>query len=275
MDMSYTSEEMKINNFYKYRSLSLNDGSYENTEKMLKNGEIFFPNPTMFNDPFDCSINETVCSTDKEFNDSLKRYKFNDSDILTIITKRNSGNLDFSKILEKNYKDSFRVYCLSRNYNNILMWSHYADEHKGICIGLKTTIFGNSLTLKCEDGFLDRKITNGNNYLPIFRVDYNDDKPEPYNLIKMNKENIKPFFFRKSKCWSYEEEYRIVLYNNSIIKNPVVVNLNEISEVYLGLRIEKEQKDRIINIINNLHNIHIFQMIEVEGKYQIKPEAIN
>ena len=25
--------------------------------------------------------------------------------------------------------------CFSRSWNNILMWSHYADKHKGICLG--------------------------------------------------------------------------------------------------------------------------------------------
>src|SRR5437879_3144630 len=27
------------------------------------------------------------------------------------------------------------VLCLSRSWNHILMWSHYGDKHKGICLG--------------------------------------------------------------------------------------------------------------------------------------------
>src|SRR5262245_21901599 len=26
--------------------------------------------------------------------------------------------------------------CFSRNWRNPMLWSHYADEHKGICMGL-------------------------------------------------------------------------------------------------------------------------------------------
>ena len=29
----------------------------------------------------------------------------------------------------------YRVQCFSRCWNNILMWSHYAEKHKGICLG--------------------------------------------------------------------------------------------------------------------------------------------
>jgi len=273
MDMAYTSEELGIKSFYKYRSLD----NYKYTEKMLKNGHIFLSDSTTFNDPFDSSIDETVDCTNEELRSYLIKHRFDEYEISQIISKNNNGSLDFSNIFKKNNKESFRVYCLSKNYDNLLMLSHYADKHKGICIGLKTTIFGNSLTLKCESGYLDNRIRGNNNYLPIFRVDYNNSKPDPYNLIKMNKENIKQFFFRKSKCWSYEEEYRIFLDKNIVKNNPVVINLNEISEIYLGMRIEEEQKRKIIEIINNYNckSIRVFQMLEVKGKYQINPELIS
>ena len=33
-----------------------------------------------------------------------------------------------------------RIYCLTPIPNNILMWSHYADNHKGICLEFDTSI---------------------------------------------------------------------------------------------------------------------------------------
>jgi hypothetical protein len=29
---------------------------------------------------------------------------------------------------------SVGIYCVSTNYDDVLMWSHYADSHKGICL---------------------------------------------------------------------------------------------------------------------------------------------
>jgi len=31
--------------------------------------------------------------------------------------------------------EKYGVLCFSRSWNNVLMWSHYADRHKGICLG--------------------------------------------------------------------------------------------------------------------------------------------
>lgn len=33
--------------------------------------------------------------------------------------------------------EQYAVLCFSRSWNNILMWSHYADRHKGICLGFE------------------------------------------------------------------------------------------------------------------------------------------
>lgn len=41
-------------------------------------------------------------------------------------------------VLEKTERDIAEVHgalCFSRSWNNILMWSHYGDRHKGICLG--------------------------------------------------------------------------------------------------------------------------------------------
>jgi hypothetical protein len=38
---------------------------------------------------------------------------------------------DWNLGVAKNYG----VLCFSRSWNNILMWSHYGDRHKGICLG--------------------------------------------------------------------------------------------------------------------------------------------
>ena len=36
---------------------------------------------------------------------------------------------------EKEVVETYSVQCYSRSWNNVLMWSHYGDRHKGICLG--------------------------------------------------------------------------------------------------------------------------------------------
>jgi hypothetical protein len=46
----------------------------------------------------------------------------------------NSPKLALQKT-ERQVVDDRGVLCFSRSWNNILMWSHYGERHKGICLG--------------------------------------------------------------------------------------------------------------------------------------------
>ena len=41
--------------------------------------------------------------------------------------------------LLRSEKNNIHICSLSKTYNSILMWSHYADSHKGCCIELEVT----------------------------------------------------------------------------------------------------------------------------------------
>jgi len=41
----------------------------------------------------------------------------------------------FYKDYLKSINEEFGIFSLSKSKNNLLMWSHYADSHKGYCIG--------------------------------------------------------------------------------------------------------------------------------------------
>ncbi len=58
---------------------------------------------------------------------------FNDETKKEFMIKRN----DFVEQMKKlvyDIKDSLLVSCFSETCDSILMWSHYADSHKGVCI---------------------------------------------------------------------------------------------------------------------------------------------
>ena len=270
MFLKYTQEELKIKTLYKYRSLQ--DSSYKHTLNILKNGELFFIDPTTFNDPFDCSIDKIDKFTDEELSAFLKKNNCTDEQIDVILSKNKSGTLDLKDYSNTDNKNTLRIFCLSKIYNHILMWSHYADMHKGICIGFNTTIYKNNLTILCKENQIEDK----HFHLPVFRVEYKDEKYEPIKLFNFHYEDLCRFIYRKAKCWSYEEEYRITFSEEQLLQNPVIIDHNEISEVHFGLKTEKDKEKEIIEIIRSLpnKNIRIYKMIEVRGKYQIEREII-
>jgi len=82
----------------------------------------------------------------------------------------------------------YRVYCLTTKPDSILMWSHYADRHRGICLEFDTanTVF--STALKVE-------------YLDAYRPLDLSDNSAATTLLPL---------ITKSAPWRYEDEYRLI-----------------------------------------------------------------
>jgi hypothetical protein len=73
--------------------------------------------------------------------------------------------------------------CFSANWRNPVQWAHYANNHKGICLGFDVT---------------DHLLTS---------VDYVEERLSFNNPI--NEEDMLKIFSTKFNHWSYEEEYRV------------------------------------------------------------------
>jgi hypothetical protein len=79
----------------------------------------------------------------------------------------------------------YRIYCLSVKSDDQLMWGHYADHHRGVCLEFnsRTTDFGAAI-----------------------EVEYKTTYPQ-YSLA--DETDISPLY-TKSADWSYEKEYRVI-----------------------------------------------------------------
>ncbi len=82
----------------------------------------------------------------------------------------------------------YRVYCLGLAADNLRMWSHYADKHKGICLE-----FGTNNEVMC---------------CPL-RVDYFSEFPVVRVYSNDLVDNLRPFL-TKSDVWACEREYRLI-----------------------------------------------------------------
>jgi Protein of unknown function (DUF2971) len=115
----------------------------------------------------------------------------------------------------------YRILCLSEIWNNILMWSHYADQHRGYCLGFAT------------ESFTDIDLFGA--------VRYQKDYPI---ISPLDVESIQAVLLRtlcKSKDWSYEREYRIVQILNKVdrfAEKSVIFRQAKLKEVILGLNIK-------------------------------------
>lgn len=243
--------EVKYGNtfFYKYRPIN------EHTYSLLINNELYFNHPDNFNDPFDCKLDCFHKGTRDEWitfftqrgthpveaNNIIKGYlkkgimKQKNDGILLDTTKKNNLALykDANGALDVGNK--VRPCCFSELNNDILLWSHYAQDHRGVCLIFKSVVLGDHCVLPLDSDHL----------LPFWEVDYTDDKPKKVNLLDMNNEEeiprIMEFMRTKSKKWGYEKERRLLanIYDREG-KETIKFQKDALAGVIFGLKIKPD-----------------------------------
>lgn len=134
---------------YRYRQFNCDDAELlRRTEEIFLNNKIFFPSPTSLNDPFDCRVHFDFSDTTKEeFRLTfVKAWKKDGSltepqiaDLFEYLHASDTGELE--RTLTNSLQgliDKGGVLSMSSVNDDILMWSHYTDGHRGYCFELDT-----------------------------------------------------------------------------------------------------------------------------------------
>lgn len=96
--------------------------------------------------------------------------------------------------------------CLSRTPDNLLMWSHYAANHKGLVIGFQEQHeFFNHETYYIEPTYRIKRVIKLPGFGTLCDVAYTQER----TAIDFGGNIPFEFFFKKSLDWSYEQEVRI------------------------------------------------------------------
>lgn len=197
----------------------------------LITGEVYFSSPKQLNDPFDCQID-----IKKSLKSAINKVSGIQRDILLSI--QDKINNIFSD-LEKDIK-TFGVWSCSTELNNPLMWSHYGDDHKGIC-----------LTYKLSDRFVDYSPGDIIGLHPVEYVknpitDWFIEKSKitgpllPFNDFITSL--IVKILISKDVCWKYEKEGRVIAKTQGLKK----FGNSALQQVCFGLRTPESDK-KLIN----------------------------
>ncbi len=120
----------------------------------IENKRIKISEIDQLNDPFELWC---VSQEDREIRPALRNYK-------------------------KEMGERFGVICFCRHWHNPLLWSHYADKHRGICLGFDVDEGGlKAVNYVAERSALKMPLTN---------------------------ESVEELLFTKYVGWQYEEELR-------------------------------------------------------------------
>lgn len=212
---------------------------FEKMEQIVFGEEPEFKEPTLLS---------TLVMRLRSIKDRIPKDEFTNN--LTAATSEVAGNLDnhlnvlTGMIIEQSLHS--RVLCVSECHDNIVMWSHYGDQHQGVV-----------LQLQCIDEI-------DNTLLVARKVKYSHELPrfpsldsyiqhlfgeEPMDIAELSKKVI----FTKHKDWSYEKEWRVHIPlldeppgdgYSTFIENPRVFGA-----VYLGCRISDDDAGQIIEAV--------------------------
>ncbi len=194
---------------YKYRSLQ----SIEFVLDILLNERLYCSTYDELNDPFEGLFLTTIASV------------IGLPGGLNILPGMGLGQGKVIKDIKDIKSESFqkkRICSLSASINDVRLWSHYGDGHKGIAI---------EIDLPREETKLHR--VNYSTELPSYSPSFLTD---PLDYVKV--------LTNKTDHWAYEAEYRIIneyeYFNIS----------NKISAVYLGYRISDRNRDLLSKVVS-------------------------
>ncbi|MGL4571843.1 MAG: DUF2971 domain-containing protein [Clostridium sp.] len=251
-DMMKIINDNKPKSLFKYKSVNKKNISY--IVKMIEENELWVSNPREFNDPYDCYLEfdyekVLLAKSLEMFGDKINLQ--DKSKIDELVDKvRNAYEKTFEDEVNKT-----ALACLCEENNNVLMWSHYADNHKGICI-------------EYEFDEIDKL---GEVYPVIYTENISDLTKD---MINSNPYGILKRFMTKYKAWEYEKEWRIIYKNN----DPSTIGGNsefaKIKSIYLGCKIEDENKKAIIRLAKS-KGVKIYQCSMRSDKYELNSNLLD
>jgi hypothetical protein len=199
-------------NIYKYQPIN------QNTLNGLNTRKLWAARPHTFNDPFEFKLkrSSTPIGLKTLRNKNPHLENLTDEELIVFAIDRYEV-----KIREMG------VICYTMSPDNILMWSHYADGHKGIC-----------LEFKLDEG---RTLSDAG----IYKVVYDDIYPEIDFENIWHKDRLAKILWTKSKEWASENELRqIRISGNELVDYPF-----KLSSILFGLKTSDNEKKLIKRIL--------------------------
>lgn len=269
--------------FYKYQSLekvkdkSGKDRQY--TIENLANNQLYFQHPRGYNDPYDsviCYYKES--KVENSINKLMKECGFSRDKAINSIEEeirkgliKRDGDLLRTECHGRDDLSLPLTCCFSEKSDNILMWSHYASHHKGVCLRFKSKLIA---------GF--PYLTINSKAVRLFPMDYDIIPPYPINFHNQNEERAQFFKFLSTKSldWKYESEYRIFLIEEETQRNLNEFNKEELEGIILGMQIDYIDAYEIYETINENYlkkgiNVNFYVAEFIPGEYNALPKKID
>ena len=252
---------------YRYKYLPYSMGALET----LISGTMKFTCGLEFNDPFDCNPHFDLqhIKTIHKFRPDLYRAAGDRRGLSP--AKRIAQRTQFIARLRNSILDgTFRrqqlervgLVSLSREATSVLMWSHYAENHKGFVLEFRIPVQGEK-----------RDLAYATDRLLPYPVIYQPGRPSIKVGVELPEDLVNRIVLTKSNEWEYEAEERVVDH----LRPPGIYpySRNEIlSSVIAGSRMEEQQYVELARIVSTaaesgLPDLKLYRAAQSTTEYKI------
>ena len=277
--------------------------------KILERSAVRYSSPLIFNDPFDIqsglhfpfdinTLPEKVSQRVKEIVNSASRPRVDEDDDFgkaLILAWKNRGKHELPEFLLRAFLVSLRdrivlyqsecqqlwgseflprlrVFSVSEDYDNLLMWSHYAQNHTGAVFAFKVMVEDDN-ALRVAQPVIYRPIPP-----PLFSEEdwigfiLGTKQLEPNDQLFMH------YAYYKSDIWAYEKEWRVWLLEPEPRKelfSDYALLQGELETIYLGCKVDPQQKEEITNLVAmNYPGTQVFQARRPVDEYRLYFEKL-
>lgn len=258
---------------YLYKFKAIPDKNPAHLEDTLLHSLLYLSSPRQFNDPFDMAadivakgtledLHAKIDNTSAVPKDDKERMRAEATAIVEAkgikgYFERHQSSSLFREMLDRSGVASFSSSKINERDSgprNILMWSHYADSHRGLCFQFELA----------RDPLLLRELV---------RVRYEPRFPEINWLSSSFSEQLEGALFHKAPCWSYEHEWRFILRECANTYLPFCPEA--LTAVILGCEISAQKEKLVRGIIEKrlrrgLPPLRIMRASRSQSEYRIK-----
>jgi hypothetical protein len=151
----------------------------------------------------------------------------------------------------------FRVCCFSLRNDDLLLWAHYAENHRGVCLEYEVS----------EDDFRGQ----------LFPIKYSKVPPtlnriarRPDGTLSINIEREGAIFLTKSEDWAYEVEFRLIRFSKyPYAKGEKSQIPGRLSAVYFGIRTDPSVVATVNQLLSTRDDVQIQQTALLSDQYTL------
>ncbi len=229
--------------------------------RLLTHAKVMYSDPRLFNDPLDCDPTievdldmmdlERLCyrmmrrtQPQNPARSEIGNYRYLSSGYGDFKTQPHAEDT-LKCMLAQRIKDeltkefgTFGVFLLSNRWGSVLMWGHYADHHRGVCIEFDTADVGTAQF---------RPV----NYRGARRIRASDLlKWKRDGSAEAKRQVFDTFFLAKADPWRYEKEWRDIRTESGVKEASL-----RVTAVYFGIQCDASVVQSIVKFLDVIRTL--------------------